>query len=872
MPAAADIAGLGDAGPTGPSGVRRPGHALGLAAEACIALAVLVPPFLFGGREAIGQAVLAGLALAAGGLVLLRAMRDPTWALAWRRPEVWLPAAGLALGVLTWVPLPPGLVKALAPGIGRLLPGWDGGAHFGIWTTFSLAPGLSRDATLLWLPPALLFWAVLGAIRSPGAVDRLMRVFFLTGVGIAAVGFLHYLFGNGKFYGLWQLWWVPADGHFRAPFTNRNHLAGFLALTLGPGLAYLARQLHRWQPAHRGRRPTARPHDYTVLLTGAGLTLIVGCTLLSLSRGGTVAAVVALAAAAFGLFRARGLAVLLAAGLSGLVLLFAFGGSAPLERLTGVVAEDKPLDEVSTNRLRLWQADLHAVADFPVLGCGPGSHPYVYPLYLEKPPAVTYTHAENGYLQVLMEGGTAGAVLLAVAVGCVVWWSLRRPPASRRAESAAAAGVAASLLAALVHGFVDFVWYVPAYAAALAVLAALACRLSRVRRGHGPRHLPRPAGRQVGWTGKGALAVAWGVLVVVLGVHFVNRVHVEAAWDAYFHLVSRPGPAADPTRSLQEQVRCLADACRHRSGDPDHHYRLALAEEQLYLAQARGGREPLTLAELRLDLHQHGAATPAEAVALLRKRYRGDVALLARSRDHFRAALASCPLQGPAYLRLAETAFLDGPGPGDPAPYCTQALLVRPHDPAVWFEAGTETCRCAGLAAAGRYWSRACTLYPAYEWQLLPVLQVFLPPEEVVRLIPLDFEGLRWLARQKARSGGPAGKRFLAREARRVLDQDPAGSQNPDAWVALHELFRDAGLPDEAEACLRRALELAPGRPASHVRLVHWLAAVGKPAEASEQYRRARERFPDDPDVWALRAELWKPTAPPGVKATGGPP
>src|SRR5260370_27635993 len=128
-----------------------------------------------------------------------------------------------------------------------------------------------------------------------------------------------------------------------------------------------------------------------------------------------------------------------------------------------------------------------------MLASGPGTHSFVYPLYLDKPFAVTFTHAENSYLQVLMECGLFGGALLGVAVFAVGWWCLRHlvakptlgndtvtAPAPSGLAAAYSFGVGASLLAALIQGLVDFVWYVPAYAAAIAGPPALARRLYRL--------------------------------------------------------------------------------------------------------------------------------------------------------------------------------------------------------------------------------------------------------------------------------------------------------------------------------------------------------------------------------------------------------
>src|SRR5260370_18821189 len=168
------------------------------------------------------------------------------------------------------------------------------------WHSFSLTPGLSRDATLLFLLYALLFWITLDTARHRESVHRLQRTLFAAGVGVAALGLLHYLFWNGKFYWLWDIWWVDPERQVRAPFTNRNHFAGFLALTLGPGLAVLTTLIRDGKTTHYliTDRPTfsRRTHELKIFLTAGGLALILAGIGLSPSRGGmTVALMLAIA-------------------------------------------------------------------------------------------------------------------------------------------------------------------------------------------------------------------------------------------------------------------------------------------------------------------------------------------------------------------------------------------------------------------------------------------------------------------------------------------------------------------------------------------------------------------------------------------------
>ena len=602
------------------------GSRLERAIETSLALAILIPPFVFGGREAYGQLVLAVLVLVASSLWMIRRIALGPSSIPVRRPEVLLVLGVFVLCMLSLLPLPSHLVRILSPGIARVLPGWTDGTLPALgaagWQHFSVAPGLSLEGACLFALYPLLFWITLDTVRTGESTYRLLHIFFITGTLVAAVGILHYLFWNGKFYGMWELCWVEPDRHVRAPLTNRNHFAGFLALTIGPGMIVLMGLLRRWKNTSpfaciRGASPR-RPHELTILLSTLGLILVLAGILLSQSRGGTIVGTLALAAATLGLLRMdsskpSGLLVTTLLVLGGLGMVITFAREDPFQRSAAMLEGEASLDELSNQRLRLWKADLHALLDFPLLGSGAGTHRYVYPLYLEKAHHVTFTHAENGYVQVLLDCGLAGGVLLGLAVYCFSTWSWRsiQIESQGRMRPPVALAVGVSLLAALVHGVVDFVWYVPAYAGALAVLAGIACSLRRSWPSFPARQKRQSVPPSTPWWRKWAwgcgLAVAWLSLIVILGRHFLNQARAEFAWNAYFRLLPRddekvPTPAHPDT--LQQQADLLGETCHYGGADPDHYYRLGLVNLEIFLAKQRRARNTFSLAETRALLQE----------------------------------------------------------------------------------------------------------------------------------------------------------------------------------------------------------------------------------------------------------------------------
>lgn len=799
-------------------------------AEIALALAIAIPPFIFGAREAIGQLILAILVTIASGLAVCLRVREGLGLLGWRRADLLVPAAALSLALLTTLPLPARFVCLVSPGIERLLPEWCSGTLKPLlgtgWHYLSLAPACSRDAALLLLLHVLLFWTTLQTIRDVDSAHRLLWAWFLCGVGVAACGLGHHLFGNEKFYGIWELWWVRPERQMRMPFTNRNHFAGFLALCLAPGLLLLARQFRRSrQLAPEKLHDSRNKNDSLLLLIGAGVVLNVACVFLSQSRGGIVAACVAIGIAARGispvLHRRQwiGGAVLTATAILGLLLLF--GDS--WQRLEQLLDRSKSAEELANGRLALWRADLHALLDFPLFGCGAGGHRYVYPLYLHASRDLVYTHAENCYLQVGMENGLAGFAILLMSITAILGpcvsasrsWQLD----AQRAQIAVVVG--ASLAAALLHGFVDFVWYVPAYGASLAVLAGLARGVCRRTQDEGVISRTVAPLRTV-WV------IGWVAIAGVVTTHFIGMARAQHAWDDYRRLAKSQLSTHD-NNLVREEIACLERSELDHSGEPSTLVRIA---------------------ELRLSFGQTEHESRASELALARE-------CLCRS-------LRACPLLGESYLHLAEC-FRPESGSTPIARACLQeALLVRPNDAKLCFASGTENWRCGNSTAARVCWRRAVTLNPSLEHKLLQVLADNLTPEELVAFWQPDYVGLQLLGSRASERGHIAALRFFAARAFAVLPVDAVHGRDPGAWMALYDSCRKAGLSLEADACLRKVVSLDPFRLEPRLLLIQRLEEAGEAKEAAEHRERAQSLFPENSALIALRRHLATEPGAPG--------
>jgi O-antigen ligase len=141
--------------------------------------------------------------------------------------------------------------------------------------------------------------------------------------------------------------------------------------------------------------------------------------------------------------------------------------------------QDKLLSSNSTSfesRQTMWSNTMPAIGDHLVLGSGVGSFPRVYRQY-EDQAAVTPTfanHAHNDYLEIALEAGLPGLLLLAAFF---LWWGSRAVPIWR-SQAADRYAVAASIASAaiLVHSIVDYPLRTAALSAIFAACLALMAR------------------------------------------------------------------------------------------------------------------------------------------------------------------------------------------------------------------------------------------------------------------------------------------------------------------------------------------------------------------------------------------------------------
>ncbi len=120
----------------------------------------------------------------------------------------------------------------------------------------------------------------------------------VSAVCMAAFGIVQYLAGNGKFFWFYSHPFTATFGGAKGSFTNKNHFAYFLALGVGPLIWWLLNVSRRMRPGIHGSNIDNsfcrnRREELKTYLIGLALAVVLFAGLMSLSRGGMAALLLA---------------------------------------------------------------------------------------------------------------------------------------------------------------------------------------------------------------------------------------------------------------------------------------------------------------------------------------------------------------------------------------------------------------------------------------------------------------------------------------------------------------------------------------------------------------------------------------------------
>lgn len=373
-----------------------------------------------------------------------------------------------------FIPLPYLLVKSLSPEAAYFHSLTTQTDHLPKTVTLSVDPHITAVSWLKSVSYVLLFGLTLLLVNGHQRLLWLAYTLVFSGVFQAVYGSLmtlsglEYSFVHHKFTGI---------GVATGTFVNRNHLAGYLEMSLAVGIGLLIAFIDdagdlTWRQRLRGWLNWVLSSKMRLRLY---LAMMVIGLVLTRSRGGNSGFFTSLVVTGFIgliLFRhaTRATTMLLASLIIIDVLIVGtwFGIKEVKQRLEQTSFATESRDEVDLYTIPYGQ-------DYFWTGSGLGSFYTVFPRYRKEDIQGYYDHAHNDYWEFGAETGLIGLLLLGSSVALSLWNALR---AQHRRRDSLCRGMAFSaimgIIALGIHSTVDFNLQIPANAATFMVILALA--------------------------------------------------------------------------------------------------------------------------------------------------------------------------------------------------------------------------------------------------------------------------------------------------------------------------------------------------------------------------------------------------------------
>ena len=843
-----------------------------LLAQCILAASVLITPWLLGGVAPVVQmGLLVGVMLALLCWMVKQFADRPAMA---ALPTAFLPlAAAMGLGLLQLVPLDSKTNGFLSPSGARLRatllntqPPADlvlakplGIAPIAKRQPLSLYPASTRHDLAMLILAAAVF--VLGAVffSTPKSQVGLCILLAVNGAAIAFFGFVQQLTWNGLLY--WNIPLLGGGGPF-GPFVNRNNAGGFLNLCLAgaAGMTIWVVGRHRSPDLAAERFPTRGPQrglleragerlrefvlhlNAATLLAAILMVCIVAGIFCSLSRGAFLAMIGATVITASVVCGARRRIVggwyfaLIAA--AGLVLVSWVGMNDSVKSQLATLLNQKAMQRTL---LPHWKDSLKAVPDFWRLGSGLGTYRYVYGQYQQQPSNTWYYHAENQYLETLVEYGVPGLALLLsmIALVAVAGWRLLCDAEDRRTLACATAGVFA-LTSQAIANFFDLGLYAPANMVVLALWCG-ALAGGAAERADGPRRSPflaLPRRRVM------AASVALTLLVgSFFGYREIWRVAaVEAALQGINF--TQQSPTDYSPQAVVSKIEQLSAATEGREDDAEAHYYLARLWIFLYrlrafehlLADSPHGVDRTSLWEITSPIILH-----RQLCQFAQNGRQADLDSL-RSfpvvRDCLRPALRhlvlarrACPLLPDVHLLIAELCGLVADPASDQVPLET-ARRLAPSDAELLFQAGLLAFQAGRTGQAYDIWRESLALSSTRLQAILTIADKQMPiPGVIEKLLPPSPRLLIELAQGPYHAQQRAGVRRLLTERADALIEQVHVSQ-ADKYALHGAVFALRERYPEAIANYKLALGIRPQEIGWRYELARALQQAGRIEEA----------------------------------------
>jgi tetratricopeptide (TPR) repeat protein len=899
--------------------------------DAIIVALVVVFPFIMGGREAWGHRTLITLSLALGFVWCLHRVRTGGRLLLLSIEPLLI--AGLLLVWLQTIPLTSTVLGQLSKEYERLLPFWaetqipaDGQAGPSQWSTASFYPSETQHALLMLLSYSVIAVVMAQRLSTEEDCHNLLKLIGISGVSMAAFAVLQLVTSNDRFFWFYQQPYTGTKEILKGAFTNRNHFAQFLTLSIGPLIWWTLvgrltpeaqRPLHRrgLGPAHGNHSRFGNLIDVKLLMLMCAVGGVLLSVMLSLSRGGMLAAGLACIVCLAGLWksgRVKGSVAMVMVGLSVIVIagLVVFGHDKVEDRVDQLASVDADKIDRLNARRTIWKADIKAIRAFPVMGTGVGSHRHVYPIYMEELADfadISFSHAESSYIHLALETGLAGLGLLSLGLlfllGRILWHFFRRQEPER---VAALAAVLAGLAGGVTHAAADFIWYVPAIVVLTIMLGVAGLRLCSGFRPEQGLYMPR-----IGWLVAGLVCL---LILCQSQPDLGRRVAGERLWFQYLissfaerregdeaslndvkeprreavtpvtksresnsiasyedeeeseqeAVSSAAGRASNRGDSLRARVNLLIASLKANPNQADVALHLASKSLELFELLQKEGDNPLPLLQIRDAVLASRFSSTTAMDAFLKRAFGAPVRLLWLSDQMSRRSLGMCPLQAEAYEMLISTGFLRDPADRRHQHMMAQALHLGRNNPGTRFAVGMALLLDGRQQEALKQWAIVFHANRRMRRSICSILARKVTVDVVLtQFAPSVDEMQEVLTSYQAHQRKPDLERILYVIAQKTQQPEPASTDSATPGRERHlpllmtanRVAWELGLKDKCEELLQIAIDCDPNAESPRRAMGLLLFEQEKYDEAESHFAWCSEQLPGDTKLDELRQE-----------------
>ena len=328
-------------------------------------------------------------------------------------------------------------------------------------TIFSTDRYTSIWSSALLATYVAVFYLTIHSVSSRRQLGRILQVIIFTAFFLSVFGLIKKA-GANPF-----PWWDYDMGQNRimaaasSTFYNPNHFAGYLAMALPVCLCMFLIGLRESQK----------------VLTGVFTLLILLAIVFSLARGGWISSIFGMAfmgavllITSKSVIITKKLLLLIAGGLLFIGLVFLFSTPAVEEFVT---LKKAPEDKNLQGRIVVWRRTLQMIADYPLLGSGPGTYATIFTRYQPPLTNLRYYMAHNDYLHFVSETGLPVLVVMGWLTIVCYRFGFQKLTHPSRLVRGSTLGALSGISAILLYSVSDFNLHIPANAVLFSVLAAI---------------------------------------------------------------------------------------------------------------------------------------------------------------------------------------------------------------------------------------------------------------------------------------------------------------------------------------------------------------------------------------------------------------